>query len=278
MRYVITAHGCHRKEKIPLHNVKLLMYAYENEYVRYKPPYAGSFCKKSYNKKSKYYKPLFRVSDRYYQMSFGREEGDRFYSYVECCKTGETIYDFANGDLLLSDVIELIKHHAAIHEYNDPLYLSILTCNTPCNGVVPDVGTYLHRSTSYEPGLEPANYNWATTRNKSTRRRKLNMVRLPKSRRVRSHFPKPGNTMAHSVTHEKSEVPEGLPLSDLREIHRTHYFIPNLQFGDFVYYRGETYSIQEIAEEHGIVYYDIRNTRTGKSHWVKSWEVIKIEY
>jgi hypothetical protein len=254
------------------------MYAYENEYVRYKPEYAETFCTKAYNKKSKIYKPLFKVAQQYYEMSFGREQGDRFYSYVSCCKTGETIYDFANGDLLLSDVIELIMHHAKIHEYTGPHDLSILTCNTPCSGKVPDVGTYLHRSTSYEPGLDPPNYNWNTTRKRSQVRRKKNMVRLPNSRRIRSHFPKSGNIMMNKETYEKIRVPPNATEDYRHAIKKTHFFIPNLQEGDFVYYYGETYVIDQIQEENKIIYYEIRNTLTGYSTWVDAREVLKIEY
>jgi hypothetical protein len=61
-------------------------------------------------------------------------------------------------------------------------------------------------------------------------------------------------------------------------IKKTHYFIPNLQPGDFVYYYGETYVIDQIAPEHKIIHYQIRNTRTRESLWVDARAVIKIEY
>lgn len=279
MRYVVTAHGCRRKEIIPLHNVRLAMYAYEDEYVRYAPTYADEFCEKSMIKKKKAYKPLFIVTDSYYEMSFGKEQGDQFHSFVECCSKKQPIYDFANGDLLLSDVIELIRHHAFINDHEGNIQLAILTCNMPCSGPdVPNVGTFLHRSTSYEPGKEPADYNWHKTRRKSMLKRRRNMERLPQSRRIKSHIPKAGNTMYHSETHDPMVVPPGLAAGNRMTIKKTHYFIPNLQPGDFVYYYGETYVIDQIAPEHKIIHYQIRNTRTRESLWVDARAVIKIEY
>ena len=279
MRYLITAHGCRRKEIIPLHNVRLAMYAYEDEYVKYSPPYAADFCEKSLNKKKKAYKPLFVVSGSYYEMSFGKEQGDKFHSFVESCSKHQPIYDFANGDLLLSDVIELIRHHAYINDHEGIINLAVLTCNMPCSGPdVPNVGTHLHRSTSYENGKEPADYNWHKTRRKSMLKRKKNMVRLPESQRIKSHIPKAGNTIYHSETHERMVVPEGLTNRNRMTLKRSHYFIPNLQSGDFVFYYGETYVIDQIAEEHRITYYEIRNTRSQETLWVDARAVIKIEY
>jgi len=279
MRYVVTAHGCYRKNlKIDLYNVRLAMYASENEYLKYAPTYPESFCRKSYNKKKKAYKPLFGVKDSYYEMSFGKEQGDKMHSFVECCSTHEPIYDFANGDLLLSDVIELIRHHARINDYHGQIHLSVLSCNTPCSGEVPDVGTLLHRSTSYEAGLEPPEYNFTTTRKKSRRLRKKNMTRVPKSTRNKAHIPKAGNMMVHKETHEKVRIPPGLTDANRMAIRRTHYFIPDLQSGDFVYY-GKTYVVEQISTEEEILYYEIRNVRAGADElfWVKSDEVYKVE-
>jgi len=291
MRYVVTSHGCHRKvEKIPLYNVRLLMYSYENEYVRYKPPYIETFCQKGYRKKNKAYKPLFGVSDAYYEMEFGKEEGDRFHSYVQCCKTGETIYDFANGDLLLSDVIELVRYHAQLHKYPGKINLSILTCNTPCKGKVPDVGTALHRSNSYKINLEPPTYNWNGTRAVSRAKRKKNMTRLANSQRMIVHVPKSGNTMIHKTTGEKIKVTKNT-VHQASALKKTHYYLPNLVPGDFVYY-GQTYLVNKIEEvkaekknteaekkntEDMITYYEIRNEQTEEVVWVEQGEVLKVD-
>lgn len=84
--------------------------------------------------------------------------------------------------------------------------------------------------------------------------------------------------MIHRETHERLTVPEGLANSNRMSMRKTHYYIPNLQFGDIVYYYGETYVIDQIAQENSITYYEIRNTRTNQSLWVDAREVLKIEY
>ena len=84
--------------------------------------------------------------------------------------------------------------------------------------------------------------------------------------------------MTHRETHERFKMPAGVANSNRMSIRKTHYFIPDLQPGDVVYYYGETYVIDQIAEENKIIYYEIRNNRTNETVWVDAREVVKIEY
>lgn len=134
MRYVISAHGCYRKEeKVHLKGMRLEFHSAENEYLEYSKAYLKTFCKKSMNKRNKAYKPVRKVDDYYYQMELGRKTKDTFESYIYCCTTKQMIYDFRYGDLLLSDALDLIRLHADLENKGTWIFVSMLTCNTICD-------------------------------------------------------------------------------------------------------------------------------------------------
>jgi hypothetical protein len=167
---------------------------------------------------------------------------------------------------------------------------------------VPDVGTALHRSDSYKLNLEPPTYNWNGTRAVSRAKRKKNMTRIANSQRMIVHVPKSGNTMIDKTTGEKIKVTKNT-VHQASALKKTHYYLPNLVPGDFVYY-GQTYRVNKIEQvkaekkntetekkntkaekkntdaenqntEDMITYYEIRNEQ--EDVWVEEGEVLKVD-
>jgi len=253
MRYIITTHGCYRrKETVDLKKAKLLVYAYENECIRFGDPYLESFCDKSIHKRKGNYKRKFIATQKYYQMEFGSLPEDDFSSYIQCCTTGKKLYDFKNGDLLLSDALNLIT------AYNDhvkptPIYISVLTCNTECSDKNDSVEYGEHLTLDHPPKLYPASKkNWNTTRSSVSNARKKNM-QTPTSRGTLRHRFKPGNLAIHPTKGTQTLVTE----ENRKKLKaRGNYFLPQVKIGDAVLYQDQLWRIRRI-EEGPIVHYTL---------------------
>jgi len=172
MRYLLSSHGCYVKDKkVNLKDVTLCFYAEENECIIYGKRFLEGFCNESINKR-KEYKPKFKKRGEYFQMEYGRDVTDKLESYIYCCNTKERIYDFKNGDLLLSQVIDLITLH---NNSESPIYLSLLTCNTECSDEGENFGRTLHRKRSFKNNFFPATM---TNKNRTEKSRNSKRVRL----------------------------------------------------------------------------------------------------
>jgi len=162
MKYYIVAHGCHRYNQIFDIDITLHFYAAEGECIVVTQKIMNTICSDinelgpSFNNSIK---PLFtRIpTSQYHQIEFGREDNDPLRSIIYCCGKdrhgvyGE-IYDFINGDLLLSQVIDLLKLHASIHENSTPIELYILSCNTECDSPPgPNYGVKITRTLKQDP-------------------------------------------------------------------------------------------------------------------------------
>jgi len=130
--YMVKAHGCYRPdEKVLLgDNLYLSLHAFQDEGLEYNPLYAREFCQGRLTTHPGY-KPIDTVQEEYFQMLFCRNENDKHPCYIHCCTTNERVYDFVDGDLLLSEVIYLVNFHAQSHDAYW-IDLNLLTCNAPC--------------------------------------------------------------------------------------------------------------------------------------------------
>ena len=276
MRYLISAHGCYRKhEKVPLHQIRLEFHSAENEYVEYSDAYLQTFCSKSINKRNKAYKPVRKVDHHYYEMEFGRETKDTFTSFIYCCTTQEMLYDFNNGDLLLSDVIDLIRIHAHLRNHDKWIYLSMLTCNEECHTKKEEVGVVLHRKQSFtQMNIKPNSYNWKTNRRVSLNTRKKNMMTLPYSQRSRKHILKIGNTVKHKTTGLITVIQSKEQKKSIKQDPEQVYF-PNLNIGDQVMYQSDLWMIVNFGKEHPYV---LQYPRTGELVEADLQEVVKVEF
>jgi len=274
MRYLISAHGCYRKsEKVPLHQIRLEFHAAENEYVEYSDAYLKTFCSKSINKRNKAYKPVRKVDHHYYEMEFGRESKDTFTSFIYCCTTREVLYDFNYGDLLLSEVIDLIRIHAHLRNHDKWIYLSMLTCNDDCRSKN-EVGVVLHRKHSFtEMNIRPETYNWKTRRNVSLNIRKKNMLTLPNSQRSRRHILKIGNTVKHKTTGVVTVIESKQQKKSIKLDPEQVYF-PNLKIDDSVMYQSDLWSIVDVQENQFVILHPM----TGTQKTVDVQELVKVEF
>lgn len=284
MRYFITTHGCFRKkETIDLKGIHLLFHAYENECVKYNNAYLRSFCKDSINKLKGKQAPVFTATKKYYEMEFGRQDGDRSDSYIQCCTTGELIYDFINGDLLLSDAIDIISAHSALYDPS-PIYVSVLTCNVECSDFNTNYGTTLHRtiSSTNTPNRYPPNKNnWNAVRKSARNTRKQNMNSISISKGTRKHRLKLGN----SVIHPKKGTKNVVTKENKKKLKaRGSYFLPEVEPGNTVLYKNELWRIMYIeGEGEPVVRYILEHFRERTANGplqetVDAREVIKLEF
>jgi len=242
MRYLITTHGCYRKnETVNLRSAKLLVYAFENECIYYENDYVDSFCDKSIHKRKGDYKRKFIATKKYYQMDFGPLPDDKFESYIQCCTTGKQLYHFKNGDLSLSDVLDMIITYNK-HFKDSPIYISVLTCNTNCADKDESKEYGERFSLDRPPKRYPASKkNWNVTRNSVTKKRKRDMD-IPTSRRILRHKFKPGEIALHpngtqQIVTEKNQ----------KEL-KGYYFLPEVKIGNAVLYQNKLWRIQSIQD------------------------------
>jgi hypothetical protein len=211
-------------------------------------------------------------------MEFGRETRDTFHSFIYCCTTQELLYDFNNGDLLLSDVIDLIRLHADLRNPDSWIYLSMLTCNGLCKDKSEEYGVVLHRKKSFtESNLRPKNRNWKGTRNVALFTRKRNMRLVPNSSRSRRHILKIGNSVRHRKTGIKTEIKTKEEKQSIRR-DPDQLFSPHLNLDDQVMYHAELWGIVDEEIRDGIHHYWIKHLRTGDRVMADSRELVKVEF
>jgi hypothetical protein len=248
MRFLITTHGCYRKrETVDLGSAKLLVHAFENECIRYGDDYKDTFCDKSIHKRKGDYKRKFIATRKYYQMEFSSLPEDNFESYIQCCTKNKKIYDFKNGDLLLSDALDMIV--AYNKRINDtPIYISVLTCNTQCEDKE-DTNFGEHLTVNQPPRLYPVSKkNWNITRKSATNSRKKNML-IPASRGTLRHRFKVGNRAIHSTHGTENVVTE----ENRKRLKTTSYFLPRTKVGDAVLYQRDLWRVRSIDGEQYIL-------------------------
>jgi hypothetical protein len=274
MRYLISAHGCYYKtEKVPLHNVRLEFHSSEDECVNYRFSYIKSFCSKSINKRNKAYKPVRKVDHQYYQMDLTRSNDDTSPCFIYCCSKQELLYDFDNGDLTLTNLIDMVRLHAEKHGHTGWIYISMLTCNTDCYDTSEEELTIpLRRLESFN------NRRLVTTviknrRKRSLQTRKNNMRRLPYSSLKRKHIPKIGDRMIDKRGNE-IEIQTKEESVQLRKNPKFVY-LPKLQPGDYVMYEADLWVIDDIKQKHNGI---IRNIKTNEIANVDIRDLIKTEF
>ena len=275
MRYFISSHGCFvNDKKVSLRDVTLCFYARENECVFYNNKFLKSFCNESINKR-KEYKPLFKKRGEYFQMEFSREEGDKYDSYIYCCTTKERIYNFKNGDLLLSQVIDLVSLH---NNSESPIYLSMLTCNAECSTENENRGRKLHRKGSFKENFFPESYTKErveeTARLSKTLRKKLPSLKTNtlKSR----HILKSGNYVLSKGKKVQVVRKDGKVFSVNGEelVRKEVAYLPDIEEGASLLYKKGTWSVEQ-TNGHTLT---IRNNKTRAEKRVDARDVVVLDY
>ena len=277
MRYFITSHACYTNDrKVNLKNITLGFYARENECVFYGNKFLKSFCNESINKR-KEYKPLFKKRREYFQMEFARNEGDKYDSYIYCCNTKERIYDFKNGDLLLSQVVDLITLHN--NTYSDsPIYVSLLTCNVECYDEGNEYGRKLHRKASFKNNFYPEKY---TKENREEKARVSKKIRntLPSvalSKAKSRHTLKSGNHVLYSGKKiqivKKDKKMFSVNGEQLNKKLAT--YVPNIDEGRTVMFENDLWTVEETNGP----MISIRNIKTRDETKVDARDVVTLEY
>ena len=275
MRYFITSHGCYtNRRKVNLKKVTLLFYAQENECVFYGNKYLKAFCNESINKR-KEYKPLFKKRREYFQMEFCRQEKDKYESYIYCCNTKERIYDFKNGDLLLSQVVDLVT----LHNGNEsPIYLSMLTCNVECEDEGEEYGRKLHRKSSFKNNFFPSKYTNKNRENKARTSKKIRSTipDLKVSKMESRHILKSGDFVLSSGKKVQVVKKEGKWFStEGEELNRKMVtYLPDIEPGRSVMYKQDLWTVEE-SEGPNL---SIRNVKSRAEERVEARDVVALEY
>jgi len=273
MRYLLSSHGCYVKDKkVDLKDVTLLFYAEENECIIYGKRFLKGFCNESINKR-KEYKPRFKKRGEYFQMEYSREVSDKSESYIYCCNTKERIYDFKNGDLLLSQVIDLITLH---NNSESPIYLSLLTCNSECSDEGEEYGQTLHRKRSFKRNYFPATM---TNKNRAEKRLVSKSVRrtipsLQTNTMKRRHLLKSGDFVLYNGK-KVQVVKKGKWFSvDGEELNRKLItYIPDIDVGQTVMVDGGLWTVEE---SNGPTL-SIRNLRDRRESQVETRDAVPLE-
>ena len=277
MRYFITSHGCFtNRRKVNLKKVTLLFHARENECVFYGNKYLKGFCNESINKR-KEYKPLFKKRGEYFQMEFCRQEKDKFDSYIYCCNTKERIYDFRNGDLLLSQVIDLVTLHNDTYS-DSPAYLSMLTCNVECEDEGEEYGRKLHRKSSFKLNYFPSKYTNKNRENKARTSKKIRET-IPglKVSKMRSlHVLKSGDFVLSNGKKLQVVKKDGKWFStEGEELNRKMVtYLPDIETGRSVMYKEGLWTVEESEGPH----LTIRNVKSRAEERVEARDVVALEY
>ena len=273
MRYLLSSHGCYvRDKKVDLKGVTLCFYAEENECIIYGKRFLKGFCNESINKR-KEYKPRFKKRGEYFQMEYSREVSDKSESYIYCCNTKERIYDFKNGDLLLSQVIDLITLH---NNSESPIYLSLLTCNSECSDEGEEYGQTLHRKRSFKSNYFPATM---TNKNRAEKRLVSKSVRrtipsLQTNTMKRRHLLKSGDFVLYNGK-KVQVVKKGKWFSvDGEELNRKLItYIPDIDVGQTVMVNGGLWTVEE---SNGPTL-SIRNIKDRRESQVETKDAVPLE-
>ena len=249
MRYYIATHGCYLDdEKVDLQKVTLEFFAGENECVSFKEVYTDSFCTESIYKK-KGYKPVFKKKKEYFQMIFGNEEGETIRGSIYCCTMKEEIYNFKDGDLLLSDVLKIITQHNNTY-YPTPIYLSVLTCNINCDSEEGnDYGVTLHRKKSFREHFFFSKQVKTAHQLKERRKTRSSLFHLPEKRKTRKHELKTGDRVLYDKKLGVLKRSDKDFLLDGQKIDKKRILFFPYEVGDYVLYKDENYKIIDISDK-----------------------------
>lgn len=275
MRYFISSHGCYtNRRKVNLKKVTLLFYARENECIIYNNKFLKAFCRESTNKR-KEHKPLFKKRREYFQMEFSREENDPCDSYIYCCNTKERIYDFKNGDLLLSQVVDLVTLHNDTYS-DSPIYLSVLTCNSECEEEGENYGRRLHRKSSFKNNFYPniSNEN-REERARTSKKIRNTLPTLAFSKMQSRHTLKSGNSVLYNGKKVKVIKKDGKWFSEGKEINRKMAsYLPDIEPGSSVMYKADLWTVEESDGK----ILSIRNVKSRVEERVEARDVVALEY
>jgi hypothetical protein len=251
MRYYIVTHGCYVEgEKVDLQNVTLEFFGGENECVSFEEIYTDSFCNESIYKK-KGYKPVFKKRREYYQMEFGNEEGETLKGCIYCCTMKQEVYNFNDGDLLLSDVIKIVTQHNDTY-YPTPIYLSMLTCNINCKAKEEDdYGVTLHRKNSFHEDFFPKKMIPQIKELRKTRTKTFDL--LPEKKRTRKQVFKTGDRVIYHKQLVRLEKNGKDFLLQGKRIDKTQMTLFPFHEGDYVIHRRENYQIVHLSEDRIVI-------------------------
>lgn len=188
--YMVRAHGCYRPdEKVVLEdNVYLSLFSFQDEGLEYKTDYAREFCAGRRTTHAGY-KPIETIASEYFQMLFCRSERDKHPCYVHCCTTNERVYDFVDGDILLSELLYLVNFHASTYgaSYID---LNLLTCNSPCRNYTIMRSRVLDPYHSYKgPRITKGHKKYPNTRKCVQLKRPETLAEVPFSNGLKKYYP-----------------------------------------------------------------------------------------
>jgi hypothetical protein len=281
--YMVRSHGCYRPdEKVVLgENLYLSLHAFQDEGLEYNPIYAKEFCAGRVTPHPGY-KPIDTVEHEYFQMLFCRTEKDTHPCYVHCCTTNERVYDFIDGDLLLSDLLRLVNVHARSYGgyYID---LNLLTCNRPCTNDPLIRSRILVEHNKYTgPRITKGHKKHRDTRKCTLMKRPNAVARLPLSTGRKTYYPMVGDRlwdkhMGQSITvtrENKGHLP------------RSSVFIGSIDVGSFVMHgmngEDQVFAVEDLAQgrddfllirntmDRSIVFYVVPNE-------VTSYRVVNME-
>jgi hypothetical protein len=246
--YMVRSHGCYRpNEKVLLgDNVYMSLHAFQDEGLEYNPSYAREFCAGRITTHAGY-KPIETIDTEYFQMLFCRTEKDRHPCYVHCCTTNERVYDFIDGDLLLSELLYLVNFHARSYGayYID---LNLLTCNSPCsNDPITRSRILTNRKEYTGPRITARHKRFTNTRKCSQLKRPATLASVPFSNGLKPYYPMVGDRLWDKQMGQYVLV----TAENKRRLPKSCVFVGSLDVGSFVkYYMGEDqlFVVEEMAK------------------------------
>jgi len=236
--YMVRAHGCYRPdEKVLLgDNLYLSLHAFQDEGLEYKTDYAREFCAGRITTHPGY-KPIETIDTEYFQMLFCRTEKDMHPCYVHCCTTNERVYDFVDGDILLSELIYLVNFHASSYgvHYID---LNLLTCNSPCSNDPILRSRVLDPYNSYKgQRITKGHKQHPNTRKCVQLKRPETLARMPFTNGLKKYYPMDKDRLWDKQTGQYFLVTK----ANKGRLPRSCVFVGSLDVGSFVkhYLNGE---------------------------------------
>jgi len=211
-------------------------------------------------------------------MEFSREEKDKFDCYIYCCNTKERIYDFKNGDLLLSQVIDLVTLHNDTYS-DSPAYLSMLTCNVECEDEEgEEYGRKLHRKSSFKLNYFPSKYTNKNRENKARTSKKIRET-IPglKVSKIKSlHVLKSDDFVLSNGKKLQVVKKDGKWFStEGEELNRKLItYLPDIETGRSVMYKEDLWTVEESDGPH----LTIRNVKSRAEERVEARDVVALEF
>lgn len=241
--YMVRAHGCYRpNEKVLLgDNLYLSLHAFQNEGLEYKPSYAREFCAGRLTAHPGY-KPIDTVDTEYFQMLFCRNASDRSPCYVHCCTTNERVYDFIDGDLLLSELIYLMNFHAQSHDAYW-IDLNLLTCNSPCtNDPIMRSRVLTEKNRYTGPRITKGHKRFPNTR--KCLKRPETLASVPFSNGLKPYYPMVGDRLWDKVLGQPVVLTQA-------NVKKDWTFVGSIDVGSFVKYYldgDQLFVVDELAQ------------------------------